>query len=309
MAKRKKIGLALGGGGAKGFAHIGVLKVLEENNIPIDMVSGTSIGSMIGAFHCAGYSANHMIMENKDLKWKKLLDFCLSKRCFIKGNKIEEFLRKKLENKNFEDLNKPLFITAVDIDKKEEIIFNKGDLVKAIRASISIPGIFPPVEISNRILIDGGWLDPLPIEILKKEGAEIIIAVNLSKFSEKKSIKEKAVATQNKKIPNMANALIKSFQVIESRVAKLTLEGANADIIISPEVGNIKVQDFDKAEQLIKLGEEAAQKQIKKIKQLIKPEPLLKRVLTGIKEIVPPVGFQPTAGIDLSKLNKEEDKE
>ncbi|MBU4502602.1 MAG: patatin-like phospholipase family protein [Nanoarchaeota archaeon] len=167
MKKRRKIGLAIGGGAAYGLSAIGVLKVLEDNNIPVDAIAGTSIGAVIGALYAAGYDADSLKKEVSSVEWKELLDFVLPEKGLVSGKKIEQFVRDLIGNKKFEDLKIPLFLTAVDVKKERLIIFNKGDVASAVRASIAIPGVFTPVETKDMTLVDGGILDPIPVDLLK----------------------------------------------------------------------------------------------------------------------------------------------
>jgi NTE family protein len=270
MFKKKKIGLALSGGLAKGFAHIGVLKVFEQNNINIDMVSGTSMGSIIGAMYCMGYSTSKIEKIINESSLKDLIDLAFPKKGLIKGKKIEDLLRKIFENKKFSDLKKPFFVTAVDILNSKEIIFKKGDISKAVRASISIPGIFEPVLNNKRVLVDGGILDNTPIDILRKNKADIIIAVNLSEDK----TKEMAYDISNNKNENfpyfgITSILLKSFELMRSQNKAFFLKNLKADIIISPNLEGISAKDFDKMKLCIKRGEDEAKKSIKTIKKLI----------------------------------------
>ncbi|MCK5149400.1 patatin-like phospholipase family protein [Candidatus Pacearchaeota archaeon] len=270
---RKKVGLALGSGAARGVAHIGVLKVLEKYKIPVDFIAGTSIGSVIGALYCLDQDAKKIEQEALNINWKTLIDLTLPKSGLIKGDKIENFLREKLKNKKFKDLKIPFFVSAVDIENNQEIIFQKGDVAKAIRASISLPGIFVPVVNNERILVDGGLIDPLPVKILKKEGADIIIAVNVSSIKEEKPIlnEESTISEKTKKMPKIPNILLKSFQILEAEGSRAILEKTNADLIITPDLKNINSIDLDKVEDLIKSGEEAAEKSLSELKKLTKP--------------------------------------
>lgn len=177
MKKRPRIGLAIGGGAAYGLSAIGILKVLEEKGIPIDIISGTSIGAVIGALYASGMSASDLEDEFSSIDLENLLDFVVPKRGIVGGNKIENYLRQLIKNKSFKELEIPLYITAVDIDKGQLVIFKNGDVASAVRASMSIPGVFLPVEMGGRTLVDGGVLDPLPIDVLRKH-ADIIIAVD-----------------------------------------------------------------------------------------------------------------------------------
>jgi NTE family protein len=260
----KKVGLALGSGAAKGFAHIGVLQVLEENKIPIDLISGSSIGSVVAGFYASGHDSKKIKELAQKTKWIKLIDFGWPKHGLIKGEKIEKYLKEKLKNIKIEKLKIPLFITAVDLNNSTEVVLSKGDLAKAIRASISIPGIFNPVEINNQILIDGAWKNPVPADILKKAGADIIIAVNLNKKS-KKSKEESAL-----KIPSMFNVLLKSLRITNEEATHHKIDRKIINILIEPELEDIKLNDFDKIELAIQRGREAAEKHIEEIKKLTK---------------------------------------
>ncbi len=200
MKKKSKrfptIGLALSGGSARGLSYIGFLKVLEKNKIPIDYVAGTSIGAVIGAFYCAGMHAKEMEDIVTKTDWSSLMDFTCEYTGLLDGKKIEDFIREKLPVKTFEDLYIPFAAVAVDVNTGEKIIFNKGDVAEAVRASLSIPGVFTPMKIGNRILVDGGVMDPIPIDVLKGK-VNRIIALDLSIPNEKYAY-AKAVDGKNK---------------------------------------------------------------------------------------------------------------
>ncbi|MFW6233389.1 MAG: patatin-like phospholipase family protein [Nanoarchaeota archaeon] len=264
----KKIGLALGGGAARGFAHIGVLKVLEKNGIKIDFVSGTSIGSVIGALYCAGYSPEEMEKLAKSIKWKSLIDLSVPRSGLLKGDKIEKYIREKIENKKFSELNKKLFLTAVDINENKEVIFNKGDVARAVRASISIPGVFNPISMNKNILVDGGVLDPLPTDILKKQKADIIIGINLNHVNEKQVSLETSKSDKKSNLPSITKSIIKSIQLMQEDLTIKNLRLEQGNIIISPDLKKINYYDFHKVDDLIKAGEDATKKEINKIKKL-----------------------------------------
>jgi NTE family protein len=270
MFRRKKIGLALGGGSAKGFAHIGVLKVLEENGIDVDIISGTSIGSLIGALYCSGYKSDDIYNIIKTIEWKKLIDFKLSKKGLIKGDKIEIFIRNLLKNKEFKDLDKKLLITAVDVITGEKIVFDKGNVAKAVRSSISIPGIFVPVENEGRILVDGGLLDNLPIKLLKDNGAELVIAVNLIRLEDEKTVYLSAKESSEDVKINVFDVVIRSLELIESNNAMISIKNSGAEVVITPNVSKIKYHDFNKFDIGIEEGRKATMPHIENIKKLRK---------------------------------------
>ena len=185
--KMPKIGLALGGGAAKGLAHIGVLKVLHKNKIYPDLIAGSSIGAIIGAAYAAGGSPDYLEDYSENVDFQNLLDFCLPWVGLIKGQKVEGILRELTHNKDFKDLNIPFQTIAYNITKRRREVLDKGNLVKAIRASISLPGIFTPARIGKDEYIDGGVIDPCPADLLKDMGADIIISVEL--FHKTKTVK------------------------------------------------------------------------------------------------------------------------
>mgnify|MGYP001596493311 CR=1 FL=1 len=192
--RRPKIGLCLGSGSAKGLAHIGVLKVLHKNKIYPDYIAGTSIGAAIAALYASGHTPEEIEEISKNLDWNNIIDFDIPKFGLIKGDNVEEIIRNLIKNKKFSDLNIPLNVIAYNLSKKKEIIFSQGDVAKAVHASMCIPGIFSPTKIDNDFYVDGGVSNPAPFDILKKMGAEIIIAVDIygeEKISTNTTLKEK----------------------------------------------------------------------------------------------------------------------
>ncbi len=178
--KRKvKLGLALGGGSAKGFAHIGVLKVLDKAGIVPDYVAGTSMGAAMGASYCAGMPPKELERIVTTVNWPGLVDFTLPWSGVIKGNKIEGQLRRIVYGKSFEELDIPFSCVSYNITKHQREIFSAGNLVRALRASVSIPGVFTPVKIRKDLYVDGGIVDPNPVDIVRAMGADIVISVDL----------------------------------------------------------------------------------------------------------------------------------
>ncbi|MDP3918690.1 MAG: patatin-like phospholipase family protein [Nanoarchaeota archaeon] len=180
MKSRPKIGLALGGGSARGMTYIGIFKVLEKHKIPIDYISGTSIGAIIGALFASGISAKKMEELILSTEWIKLLEPSDFKKGLITHERITKYLREQLGDKKFEDLEIPLAVTAVDINNGREVIFDSGDVVQAVNASMSIPGLFTPVQIGKHFYVDGGVIDPIPLGVLRRKNIDKIIAVDLS---------------------------------------------------------------------------------------------------------------------------------
>lgn len=281
---RKKIGLALGGGGSRGLAHIGVLKVLKENNIPIDYVSGTSMGALIGAFFCSGMNVNQIEKEIISLNWKNLLDYSIPTKGLIKGKKIEEMLREKLGNINFNDLKIPLLVTAYDIKNDQEIIFSKGNVVQAIRASISIPGIFIPVSNKERILVDGGVVDPMPTEILKNY-ADIIFGVSVASIKPRDVIFDEEAIANDKSltIPGILKTTSKAVAILNSEVNRADIIKKEIDILINIDLGNREILDFKNPQEIISIGERFARENLDKIRRLTKTN-FLKNVLFDFRD-------------------------
>ncbi len=178
--KSKKIGLALGSGIAKGFAHVGVLEALEKNDIKVDYIAGTSMGAVVGALYASGMKVDEIRKVIKNIKWEELVDFTLPGKGILSGKKIEIFLRELLKGKTFRKLKIPLRIVATDIVNGEKIIFKSGDVASAVRASISLPGIFVPYRHGGKIYVDGGVVDPVPVNVVRSMGADIVIGVDLS---------------------------------------------------------------------------------------------------------------------------------
>ncbi|MCX8016199.1 MAG: patatin-like phospholipase family protein [Patescibacteria group bacterium] len=260
--KRKKIGLALGSGALKGLAHIGVIKVLEENNIPIDFIAGTSIGALVGAIYA--YFGNSRILENivaeADLKSSLgLLDPTL-KKGFLRGEKIMHFFKKHVKARDFKELKKPLVILATDLRNGEAEVIKSGDLVSAVRASISVPIIFQPVKREGKMLIDGGMTMPVPVKPLKQIGADIVIAVNLYNYAKRQQKRFRKI--------NLSFVGNKAAEIMLYQLAKRDVE--EADVVIEPDVeGFSLIEAIKKREKIMKLGEEAALAKIREIKKLL----------------------------------------
>jgi len=296
MSERKKVGLALSGGGARGLAHIGVLKVFEKNKIPIDFISGTSMGAFVGAIYSAEPNIKKLEKDFLDKPWKTSFDYnFLPSQGLIKGDKIEKWLEKQINDLEFKDLRIPLFVTAYDLRSKREIIFNKGDVAEAVRASISLPGIFVPVENKGRLLVDGGIVDPIPSEVLTKAGAEVVIAVNVNAVKEKEPIVGE-VATKmrdSKNIPSILDTVSKSIQREGAVLAEYDLINKKIDLVINVYLEDIGTLEFDKIKKAIRAGEFAAKRSLDEIKKIIGEnilESLVgKKTAENIEKIVEPI--------------------
>lgn len=261
---RPKIGLALGGGGPKGLAHIGVIKVLEKNNIPIDFIAGTSAGAMVGGMYA--YSKNIASLEEQFLNknWFQMLTYFADpslKGGFIQGNKMEEFLQEYLQAATFDKLKIPFQATAVDLRSGKMKILHEGPVSTSIRASCAIPMLFKPVEIDKRLYVDGGLISSVPVQTVKKMGADIVIAVQLNKYYE---------PTQDLNSLNILEIGELSLSIVERRIAEDEI--STADFIIHPKVAQIRWDNLiqrDKRASGILLGENAANESIAQIKMKV----------------------------------------
>jgi NTE family protein len=257
--KRKKVGLALSGGAARGLAHVGVIAVLHEAGIPIDMIAGTSAGAIMGAVYARHLDTAIMKEYAMDPAWKKrvpMIDPCFPKTGFIKGKKIENLLASFLGGHiKFKDLQIPFACVATDITTGEEIVFNSGSVTEALRASISIPGIFTLTRHRGRYLVDGGLTTPIPVEVVRRMGADFVIAVNVNPdVVDRQSIKTDS--KKPNKAPNIFQVLIQSIYITTYSLARTSLD--TADFVIEPDIADISAGEFVRTPELIDLGESAA---------------------------------------------------
>ncbi len=260
-----KIGLALGSGGVRGFAHLGVLKVLNEYNIPIHCISGSSMGALIAALYANKLDLDLLEKLAIQLKRKYWIDLTVPKQGFITGEKIEKIVQLLTQNKNIEELMIPTAIIATDIEQGESIAFKKGPIYKAVRASIAIPGIFNPVMINNRLFIDGGVLQRVPVTAVKNMGADIILAVDVGKTS------------INSKVNNIFDVIMQTIEIMEHEIHLNKI--IDADFIIQPNVGGYPTLSFNSIEKIISAGEEKTREDIDKIIKLISEWEINKNVI------------------------------
>jgi len=270
--KKKKIGIALSGGAARAFSHIGVLKVLEELGVDIAAVSGASMGSVIGAFYCSGITLEEIEAYVRSMDWKSFLLFSnlsLSKTGIINWRRVEEELKKFLGDKTFSDCRIKLCCVAVDLIRGEKVVLSKGRLLDAVRASIAIPAFFSPVCINDYVLVDGAVIEPLPTHSLKKMGVDFIIASSINNDTVKDKLpdfKNKTKQeTQNTNRLSIRNVLDTSFSIMQREMTRYYLD--IADIVIEPEVGDFGFFDLTRGGAIIRRGVEAARNKIPEIKR------------------------------------------
>jgi len=244
-AKPAKIALVLGAGSSKGFAHIGVLKILESNKIPIHMIFGTSVGSVVGSLYAYGIDAFSLQKLAISINQSDIVDsLIIPSNGFIKGEKLENFINKAVGNTSMEKLKIPFYAVATNLEKGHEIVFAKGNTGTAVRASCSIPGIFRPVKISDKVYVDGGIVSPVAVEAARKHGADVVIAVDVSSGAER-AVPEGTIET-----------ILQAVNVMYSKLGAIQLE--KADVVIKPKVGHIGSADFSKKHEAIIEGEKAA---------------------------------------------------
>ena len=220
-APAPKIGLALGSGSARGWAHIGVIKALTEAGIHVDYVAGTSVGAVVGAVYASGRidSFKDVVLQ---LDWKKIaffLDVVFPKSGLIDGNRIAEFIRSHVGEKNIEDLSLPFCAVSTDLATGKEVVFQDGDIIEAVRASISVPGVFTPVRKSGAILVDGGLVNPVPVSVVREMGADLVIAVDLNHdIIDKKGLKKASITNSSALAhnPGTMQGLTKGSKILDA---------------------------------------------------------------------------------------------
>lgn len=255
---RKKIGLALSGGAARGFAHLGVVKVLAEHEIPIDFIAGTSAGSFAGGALAAGLSVAQIIEMGRKISWFSMSGFSFSPMGLLSNVSMDAFIKQHFPVQKFEDLPIPFAAVACDLETGEEIILkDSGDLATAIRASCAIPGVFVPVEIDGKKLIDGGVISPVPTKAVRKLGAEIVIAVDVIASG----------ATYWGTPSTLLGVFFQSAMMLIRTAGKH--QHYHADVVIIPKISHLRPDEIGKMDEFIKAGEEAALEKIDEIKQLI----------------------------------------
>jgi NTE family protein len=252
-----KIGLALSGGAARGFAHLGVVKVLQENNIPIDFIAGTSAGSLVGGGIAAGMSVDELLEISKDLSWFKIGKLSLSMFGVQNNEPLAEFVRERYPIKNIEDLIIPFAAVAADLDSGEKVVFDKGELAFAVRASSNIPVIYTPIQYGEQRLVDGGIAEIVPCETVREMGADIVIAVDVNA----------AIPRLIEKPNNALSVMLHTGFLAIRGLTKPNL--AHANIVIQPNLHDYRVDQIGKAKEMMKIGEEAANEMLDEIKQLL----------------------------------------
>ncbi|HEY3974579.1 MAG TPA: patatin-like phospholipase family protein [Candidatus Sulfotelmatobacter sp.] len=248
------IGLALGGGFARGIAHIGVLNVLEHENIPVRVVAGTSVGALIGACYCSGLSLAEMEDVAHSTRFTTFARWTLSRMGFASNDRMIAFLSRTLKVKTFEEMRIPLGVTATDFNTGEGVVFHSGNIVDPVRASCAYPGMFLPVEIRGRYLVDGMLSHPVPTHPVREMGADRVIAVQL-----------KGTWSNGGPPRHLFDVIGQSFAIAQDAMAGVWREAA--DIVIEPDVAGFAYDDFKRATDLIHAGEVAMRKALPEVRK------------------------------------------
>lgn len=256
---KPKVALVLGGGAARGFAHVGVIRALEQEKIPIDMIVGTSVGSLIGAMYANDQNSFELEWTAFTLEKDHLFDYGfltpITGMGMARGQKLEAFVRTKITTTNIENMKLPFAAVTTDLKRGTRVVLDSGPVDKAIHASCAIPGVFEPVDHQGRLLVDGGVVDNIPIAVAREKGADIVIAVDIS---------ENVV---NEDITNVVDVMLQAVNIMFDENVKQKKK--EADVLIAPAVGNVARLDFTQKKRCMLAGIEAAQKAVPEIRRKI----------------------------------------
>jgi NTE family protein len=255
---RPRVGLALGGGGARGFAEIGVIRVLEREKVPIDVVVGTSVGSLIGALYADTGKSLDLEFSALTVTNEELFDYkalAILSGGFVKGERLEEFLNERLKHRDIETMALPFAAVATDLRTGATAVFSRGPAARAVHASAAIPGVFVPVTIDGRTYVDGGVTDPVPADVARTLGADVVIAVAIPP------------AVPAKPPGSPIEVAYHAVTIMAAEIGRL--RAREADVVIAPDVGDTAYDDFTRKKQLIEAGEAAAVAALPAIKAAI----------------------------------------
>ncbi len=250
-----RIALVLGGGAARGFAHVGVIKMLEAHGVKPDIIVGTSAGSVVGALYAAGFDGFELQRIALELDEKSVSDWVLPNRGFLRGESLQNYINTAVKNRSLEQLNKPIGVVATDLKSGDQVVFRRGNTGMAVRASSSVPGVFQPVVISGREYVDGGLTSPVPVRAARDMGADIVIAVDISKDP----------LTAN--VSGTLEVLLQTFLIMGRALAAQELLGA--DVVIAPDTHEMQTASFESRNIAIMEGEKAALVAVPRLRQKI----------------------------------------
>ena len=314
MPLRKTVGLVLGCGSSRGWAHIGAIEALEDANIPIDLIVGCSIGSYIGAIYASQSikSLKDFVLKMDGKKVFSYFDIVLPRSGLLDGTKkLMELFSMHTDVQNFSELKIPVMMVATDLETGQKVVLKSGKLLNALRASMSIPGLFAPARIKNRWLVDGGLVDPVPVSVARAVGADIVIAIDLSSgiISKQKREKQKfqskktPVEQEEKKnelieklskyyehagssfknkinylfkkeasMPDIIDTVTTSFNIMQDRITRINLAVTPPNVLIQPHLGELKMLDFDQVEHTIEEGYIRTKEKIEDIMIMLEPK-------------------------------------
>jgi len=257
--KIPKVGLALGGGAARGFAHIGVLQVLEEEGIKPSLVVGTSAGSLVAAFYASGKTGAQLSWLADSMDESQLTDWTLpfTNRGVLRGEALGKYVNSQLNGLKIEDMKVPLGIVATDLQTGDGILFRRGDVATAVRASSAVPSVFEPVRIGGKDYVDGGLVSPVPVRYAKQMGAEYIIAVDISSRPE------------DAKTSDIFKVLMQTFSIMGKSISQLEL--TQADVVVRPVLPNVGSAEFSARKKSIEAGRAAMKLALPQVKAALAP--------------------------------------
>jgi NTE family protein len=247
-----RIALALGGGAARGFAHIGVIKSLEAQGISPDIIVGTSAGAVVGALYAAGYNGFELQQLSMQMDESQVSDWSMPNRGMIKGEALQDFINVAVKNRNLEKLKKTFAVVATDLHSGEMIVFRSGNTGMAVRASSAVPGIFQPVSINGHEYVDGGLVSPVPVRLARALGADFVIAVDISD------------KPKYNKTESSVEVLLQTFSIMEQSISRNEL--AEADIVIRPDTPGVSATDFKGRHVAVLEGEKAVASVLQELK-------------------------------------------
>ena len=250
-----KIAVVLGAGASKGFAHVGVLKVLEAQKVPIHLVVGTSAGSFVGSLYAYGYDGFGLQKIALAMERQDVAELTLPDNGFVKGEKLRDFINAKLRNTPIEKLRIPFYAVATNIRTGEGVVFATGNTGMAVQASCAVPGVYRPATFSGTSYVDGGVVNPLAVDVAKRNGADVVIAVDIASGFDQ-STPSGTVET-----------ILKSIEIMYSKISQIPL--SKADVVIKPQVGFIGAADFSRRHEAIMEGEKAAQAAMPRINEIM----------------------------------------
>jgi NTE family protein len=254
QSDKPSIALVLGSGGNRGFAHIGVIKALEANDIHIDIIVGTSAGSVVGALYAGSYTGNEIGQTALGLDQEHLDDYDISRRGYISGERLQDFINRKLKNRSIEQLDRPFVAIATQLRTGNAVAFNRGNTGKAVRASSSIPGVYNPVQVGDEEYLDGDLKSPVPVSMARDMGADIVIAVDISQQPKDNPVPQ-----------DIIDILKQGLRIMRQSVLEHELEPAQ--IVIRPVIGQMPEMDAAGKLSMIKTGEDAAIAAISQIRE------------------------------------------